>query len=139
MQIKTKNKGGRPTQYKEEYCNQIVEFFQIEPYMTEEVEVTTALGSKYKKKVRHANDLKFLLDFAKEINISYRTVRRWTESHSEFCHAYKEAKDLQERQLIVNGLNGLYQTSFAIFTAKNILKYLLALNNILKLNSNPQW
>ena len=41
--------------------------------------------------------------------------------YPDFFNAYKRAKDHQERILVQNGLLGLYQGNFAIFTAKNVL------------------
>ena len=120
-EILPKNKGGRPSKYNPKYCEEIIEFFDEKPYRVEYVEVTTAMGSTYKKRNIIPNDLKFLVDFADKIKVSYVTITRWCKEHIEFCNAYKEAKELQERKLVVNGLNGSWQASFAIFTAKNIL------------------
>ena len=44
----------------------------------------------------------------------------WTKVHKEFSVAYSISKELQKEFLITNGLLGLYDSSFAKFTAKNI-------------------
>lgn len=113
--------GGRPTKYKKEYCEQIIEFFSRPPYEEIEVRHHNKDGKVYKTEIkRKPNDLPFLFEFAREIGVSDRTLERWAKRNSEFCRAYKEAKELQKAFLITNGLLGLYNPTFAIFTAKNI-------------------
>jgi hypothetical protein len=41
--------------------------------------------------------------------------------HPEFSDAYKKAKDLQEANLIEGTIGNAYNSTFAIFTAKNVL------------------
>ncbi len=112
---------GRPTKYKKEYCDRIIEFFSRPPYEEIEVKHHNKDGKVIKKEIkRKPNDLPFLFEFAHEIGVSDRTLERWAKKHKEFCRAYKEAKELQKNFLIINGLLGLYKPAFAIFTAKNI-------------------
>jgi len=102
-----KHPGGRPTKYKPEYCKKIIEFFSKQP-------IRFIDGKPY------ANELPFLTAFAREIDVDIDTMEEWTKKHVEFSGAYKRAKELQKEFLINNGLVGLYNSTFAIFTAKNI-------------------
>jgi hypothetical protein len=113
--------GGRPTKYKPEYCKDIIKFFSDPPYKYVEKPVKDKEGNVAMAKVKEANDLKFLIDYAEYLDVDYTTLWQWTKDHPEFSKAYKKAKQLQERKLVVNALSGLYQGSMAIFTCKNIL------------------
>ena len=119
MTTKTK-KIGRPTDYKPEYCDKIVEYFTQEPYR-EVIETYYYKNGESKDSVKLiANDLKFISGFAREIGVTTTTIHRWKEKYEEFSDALKKAKEIQQEHLVINGLQGNYQTAFAIFTAKNI-------------------
>lgn len=113
--------GGRPTKYKPEYCDEIVEFFSVEP--TREVEVVT-IDKKGNESVRYEqkpNPLPQLVHFAAKIGVDDDTIVEWAKKHKEFSAAYNKTKRLQKAFLIENGLHaGRYAPAFAIFTAKNI-------------------
>ena len=44
-----------------------------------------------------------------------------THKNPRFSDAYKKAKDLQEANLVEGTISGAYNSTFAIFTAKNVL------------------
>lgn len=111
---------GRPTKYLSKYCDEIVTFFEREPYREVEVVHTNKDGSKWSTFEDKPNDLPFLSDFAHSIGVNSDTLVEWSKVHAEFSVAYKKAKALQESMLATNGLRGLYAQPFAIFTAKNI-------------------
>lgn len=111
---------GRPTKYKPEYCQEIIDFFNIEPYR-EVMETYYYKNGESKETVKLvANDLPFISMFAHKIDVSTTAIKRWNEKYPEFSTALKKAKELQQNHLVQNGLQGNYQTAFAIFTAKNI-------------------
>lgn len=117
-----KKPNGRPTKWAPEINDMIVEFFSAEP--NREVErVNRKTGAAYSELV--PNPLPHLSAFAREIGVSHDTLCEWAkeenrEKYPGFSEAYKKAKQLQKEFLIENGLNGLYNPAFAIFTAKNI-------------------
>lgn len=116
-----KHPGGRPTKYKPEYCQTLIEFFDVEPYEDKPLEHYGKDGEvKWTDYKRMANKLPTLRNFAKEIGVSFDTVYEWVKQHKKFSDAFTQAKDLQKWFLIENGLNGCYNPMFAIFTAKNI-------------------
>ena len=91
---------GRPSKYKPEYCESIVKWFE------EQVQ---------------AKELPFLSKWARTVaGVCEDTALEWTKQHEEFSLAYKKVKEIQKEFLIKGGLTGLFNPTFAIFTAKNI-------------------
>lgn len=113
-------KMGRPTKYKPQYCQELIDYFLVEP--TKEVEITTRLknGTEIYKNEERPNNFPFFSAFARKIGVSMDTMDKWQDRFPEFAEAYKTAKALQKEFLIENGLKGLYNATAYIFTAKNI-------------------
>lgn len=106
-------KTGRPTKYKPEYCQKIIEFFDVpllELYKDN-------LGLTKEK----PTSLKFLFEFAKSIGVNDDTLNEWSHKHVEFSAALKAVEKLRERHLVNNALEGRYNSTAFIFTMKNIL------------------
>jgi len=111
---------GRPTKYKDKYVQMMEDYFNREPY-----------SIKHTKKgvIRVPCSFPTLDGFAAMIGVNHDTVVNWAKAvnkdgtlkYPDFFGAYKRAKCYQEDILIQNGLLGLYQGSFAIHTAKNVL------------------
>ena len=109
------------TKYKPEYCQKLIDFFDVEPYEDRELKHFGKDGElKWVDYKRMANKLPTLRNFAKEIGFNFTTVYKWRKDFKEFSNAFTQAKELQKWFLIENGLNGCYNPAFAIFTAKNI-------------------
>lgn len=134
---------GRPTDYKPEYCESLVAFFDCEPYekvVMEEQErenVTKGTKSKTVKYKMIANKLPTFVQFARSIGVTTKTVWQWANEtdpefveradgvqaplrYPEFSKAYAEAKELQKDFLIQNGLQGTSPSTAFIFVAKNL-------------------
>lgn len=94
--------------YKEEYCQKMIDFFNV-PHTKLDAD-----GNEV------ANSLPTFEKFAFSIGVHRETLLNWTEKHQEFFDTYKKAKDLQKDMLIDLGMRGLYNSTFTIFTAKNI-------------------
>lgn len=105
------NPEGRPTKYKPEYCQDMLDYFNIAPYTVDKSE---------KGRQEVPNDLPLFEGFAAHIGVHRETLINWTKEHPQFFDAYKQAKELQKKILIVNALRGNYNNTFSIFTAKNI-------------------
>lgn len=116
-----KNDTGRPSKYKKEYVQQLIDYFDIPAYEKHLIEKETQKGNIINIETERANDLKFIEGFCKEIGIHKDTFHEWRKAHKDFSDAYKRIKALQRDMLVTNGLRGNYNASFAIFTAKNIL------------------
>lgn len=118
----------RPTKYKKEYCQKLIKFFNRKPYKS--VLVKKGVSEKGTKDEYEliANDLPFFSKFEIEEGLGIGRLNKWYKKRDknnkyefpEFRQAYKKAKALQEMFLINNGLAGRYNSTFAIFTAKNI-------------------
>lgn len=120
-------KAGRKTKYKREYCKKIIEFFDVEPFEDIELEHYDVKTGKIKWKdiKRMPRKLPTLVQFARSIGVDYTTVYNWQKKgHSsfqkQFFDAYTRAKELQKDFIIQNGLQGLYNSDFTKFVAKNI-------------------
>jgi hypothetical protein len=114
------NNGGRPTDYKPEYCDSLIKWFEVEP--NREIEIPHMKdGEVIWNDIKvMANRLPKFHEFAKSIGVSHQTLLNWCEMNIEFFEAYTCAKELQKYFLIENGLNGCYNAAFGIFVAKNI-------------------
>jgi hypothetical protein len=122
---KAKHAGGRPSKYKPELCQAIIEFFDIEPTYKQELPHYKNGEVAWKDYKLFANKLPTLLRFAKANDIGYQTIHDWINPkhasfHQEFSDAFMRAKELQKEFLIENGLNGTYNPLFAKFVAINI-------------------
>lgn len=117
------NKGGRPTKYKPEYCQALIDFFDPKEKFKKILikKGVKKLGTKDEYKIIPA-ELPTLYKFAKKIGVSptdYHILNNWAKKYSEFSRALEIAKELYKQFLIENGLLGLYNSAFTIFVAKN--------------------
>lgn len=121
---KEKHPGGAPTKYDKKYCKKIIDFFKIEPYETKTQKEFFADGSLKSERVIII-PVKFptFQDFADSIEVHVDTLNEWCSKHKEFSEAYARAKQLQEKVWLINGMNGQYNSQFAIFFGKNCLGY----------------
>ncbi len=112
---------GRPSKFKEEYTQELIDYFKIEPYREVTKSVVTKQGDVVEVTQPEANDFPTLAGFACKIKVHRDTLQEWSSVHEEFSVAYKMAKQYQEHFLATNGLKGLVNTAFGIFTAKNVI------------------
>lgn len=122
--VPTKHAGGRPSKYDPKFCQEIIKFFDI-PRTKQEIEreVTHPDGriEKFYKQV--PNDLPLFTSFAHSLGVTRDCLNDWVNKYHEFAVAHKRAQDLQESILIDNTMRSRYAQPFAIFTAKNLLKW----------------
>lgn len=117
--------GGRPTDYREEFCEQIVKFFSIDPVAV----VPGVDRDGNPKDILVPNRFPTFERFATNIGVTTKTLQRWAEDknedgspkHPEFCLAYAQAKDLQGANLMEGGMGGTYAGSFTVVAAKNLI------------------
>lgn len=107
----SKKKVGRPSKYTPQLADQLIKFFATKPYE----EIVTPFGITKK-----AIDFPLLIDFIMKHKLNYVNVHEWIKIHPEFLKAYKMAKDLQQRTMVVNTLHKLYDSKFAYFASKNL-------------------
>ena len=117
---------GRPSLYKPEYAEDLIKFFDVEPYY--EMPILDDKGNTVAMK-HIPNKFPTLARFATKVGVTRDTLYEWSTAtledgslkHPEFSYAYKRAKDFQEAILAEGTMAGAFQANFAIFTAKNVL------------------
>lgn len=117
---------GRPTLFKEEYADQLIEYFDIEPF-----ERRPLLDKEGNEKGSEIVPAKFptLARFAVSIGVTRDTLYEWATAknengelkHPDFSYAYKKAKEYQEAILVEGAMANAFHANFSIFTAKNVL------------------
>ncbi len=120
-------KRGRPTKYKPEYCQKLIDFFDIEPYEDREIphyDKNTGKVVVWKDIKRMPNKLPTLRDFAKKIKVHISNVYDWVNPEAssyqkKFHDAFIHAKEIRKWFLIQNGLQGLYPPLSFKFVAIN--------------------
>jgi hypothetical protein len=114
---KPKNKVGRPTDYRDEYCERMIEYFKspkrkiiydIEKFQNGEL--------KRKKPIAFAPQLPTIQRFAIfELGVAPSTLYKWEEVHPEFHEICEIARELEKMHLAEGGLNKDYDASFEKF------------------------
>jgi len=118
-----KNHAGAPTKYNPKYCEEILDYFDIEPHFETPVIITYKNGTTKEEVKLMPSDLPTLAGFAVKLGVHRDTLNEWAKTYEEFSDAIKRAKDCQEQILITNGLQNLYAQPFAIMASKNILNW----------------
>lgn len=116
--MKEKKKVGRPTKYKPEYCDLIIEFFSEQPEskMTERGHISVT------------GKLPTFESFATKLQVSVDTLHEWRTVHTDFSEAYTRAKAMQRDAMMQHGLTGAYNPAFT--------KFLLSANHGMHETSN---
>lgn len=110
---------GRPTKYREEYCEKIIQFFN-RPKTKILTTVTTGKNDYEKVEEKEvAAPLPTLSGFALSINVNMDTLNQWCKVHPEFSESYKQAKELEAEFVVENAMRNLYAQPFSIFYMKN--------------------
>lgn len=107
---------GHPTMYRAEFCQQILDYFDIEPYRVV-TRVNQKTGNEYDTKI--PNDLPTFCGFARQIGVSLTTVRRWKTVHPDFAAAASQCRTITEHLMVTNMLAGLYDPKCAQLIALN--------------------
>lgn len=118
------NPVGRPTLYKKEYCEMIIEHFKVQPQITKSKKTYFADGQlKSEEEYPVGAEFPTFQSFADKINVTVSTLWEWDKEYEEFSKAYAHAKELQEHIWLVNSMSNLYNAQFAQFFGKNCLGY----------------
>jgi hypothetical protein len=116
---------GRPSKYRDEFVIMLLEYFGQPPLKT--ILTQDKEGNTVEKTVPAL--FPTLSRFAANIGVTTETLHDWATAKTPegelrnptFSYAYKKAKDLQQANLVEGTLAGAYNSTFAIFTAKNVL------------------
>ena len=116
----TKKKVGRPTKYKPEYCQAIIDYFDVEPYTIKDMTITKSDGTQIDKTEEEAINIPMLYKFAMKLGVNIDTLYEWARVHKEFSVALNTARECQLNVLIQNALRDNYSSYFAFQMAKNM-------------------
>lgn len=103
--------------YQAVYCEMLLDFFNGPAFTITETQKRD--GSIVL--LETAAELPTFAGFAKKIGCTCAQLRSWEEKHPAFKYACEQARDRQGNILLQNSLRGNYASSFAVFTAKNLL------------------
>lgn len=117
MVVREKPTAKNSVRYRPEFCEQLVTFFDIPAFSVTEVMKKDGAVSL----LETASELPTFAGFAKKIGTTCDVLTSWEHAHPAFAQAAARARDLQGNILLQNSLRGNYASSFAIFTAKNLL------------------
>lgn len=120
MPKKKKRREGRPTKYDPSLCQNIISFFDIEPIIYRDITITYKDGSTKEISEAEGSQLPFFSHWCRKVGISQETMCQWVKKYPQFSEAYKKAKECQEEILVTCALKNCYNSTFSIFTAKNM-------------------
>lgn len=128
-----KSSKGRPTTYKPEFCDKLIEFFDVEPHCDIPIEHYDYIKVKKRivKRVKWAdfkrvpNKTPTLRNFAKSIKMPISTIYDWLNPkhdsfQPDFSGAFTHARAIRQDFLTENGLQGLYPPASFKFVAVNL-------------------
>ena len=104
-------------QYNPSFCEELLRFFDGAAFSVTEVQKKDGSITL----LETAAELPTFAAFAKKIGVTCAQLKAWETKHADFKYACEQARDRQGNILIQNSLRGNYASSFAIFTAKNLL------------------
>lgn len=111
--------GGRPTDYKPEYCQMMLDHFNQPLYVTKKKEIASG-GRKVIVEEEKPNSMPTFERFALNIGVIHETLRNWCKANPEFFAAYSACKDIQKNFILEHGMMGGYNAGFAKFVAVNV-------------------
>ena len=114
---KSSTKSKNTLAYRPEFAERLLKFFDVPPFRVTEVQKKDGSIAL----LETASELPTFAAFARSLGVTQIQLMKWEEKYPDFAEAAKKARDLQGDILIQNSLRGTYSSSFAVFTAKNIL------------------
>lgn len=77
-----------------------------------------ARAREYIKQAKKKGDFPTIEQLAVVLGVSVRTLYDWEAEYPDFLQAMEALRDSQRHMLLTNGLNGKYNSRFAIFLLK---------------------
>lgn len=108
---RAESKGGRPTNYRDCYCEQLLEYFgSAQPW---EINYTDKGGAQVIPK----DPMPTIPRFCRAAGIGVSTFYKWANQHEEFAKAVAEAMEMQKAFVMESGGIAM-QAGFATFMLK---------------------
>jgi len=103
------NKVGRPSEYKEEYIN------EVDDYLKETTDEWIVKGKQGNTTVKQGLtvDLPTIEGFALRLDVNKVSLYRWEKEHEEFSNALDKIRTEQQKRLLNMGLSGDYNPTIA--------------------------
>lgn len=79
------------------------------------------INTRAREYIKHAKkngDFPTIEQLAMVLGVGVRTIYGWEEEHEEFQQTLDILREVQRHMLLTNGLNGKYNSRFAIFLLK---------------------
>ncbi len=110
---------GRPSSYKEEYCQDIIEFFNRPTTRIITKTYTTKAGTIIEEPIEKGCEFPTIEEYCSKIGVETSTLYDWLKVYPDFHSAFLRAKALQKDCLIKNAITGRYDPRFSVFVATN--------------------
>lgn len=119
---KPKHPGGRPTKYKPEFGQQLIDYIDqgAEPWEEYEEKYIGRNGQVTTMTKLRAKPLRFIGRWAQEHDITHETLLQWVKEHPEFSVAYARARQLQAEHILAAGMMKLTDPMMSKFAAVNM-------------------
>lgn len=104
---------GRPTSYRPEICEEMMEFFTSWPEFREVEREVASGGRKLVIKEKLVNYPPTINKFAIKLGVHRDTLQEWSKVHEEFSVTYKLCKAIQEEWWSDRGVSGEYNPGFS--------------------------
>ena len=119
---------GAPTKYRAEYCQKIIDWFNVPLFTLRTEEYIDPEGNKKIKQIKEVANFPTLEGFACSIGVDVDTLKNWADAidkkgkrlHQEFFGAMGKAKAYQKNLWQQNSMLGRYNSGFTIFLGKNV-------------------
>lgn len=112
---------GRPSEFKPEYCQQLLEYFTVPPYRELPETWYNPDGTVKRESVKLvANPPPHVGGFARKIGVAKSTIYDWARKYPNFAYSIAHAHDMRRAMIIDNALAGLYNPLFAKLAAANL-------------------
>jgi hypothetical protein len=120
-QVEVHRGRGAPSEYKPEYCQKLIEYFDIEPVREIPETWYNPDGSVKRESMKLvANPPRHIGGFARLLGVAKSTVYDWARKYPDFAYSLLHARDMRRAMIIDNALSGLYNPLFAKLAAANL-------------------
>lgn len=118
-----KPKVGRPTKYTEDMPEKLIEFFDKPLRSLKKVQQATASGKIVEVDVEEFVDPPFVESFCAEYYIAKSTFHEWVKKYPDFSNAFRRAKAIQAKVLLIGSMKGYYNSSISKLILANCTDY----------------